>query len=627
MRISLALLPLALTLSLYAQDAAPVAAPAATPADDQPVLTIKRNSHLVVLDVVVTDSKQSPISGLQPTDFTILEKGKPQTILNFDEHGPSAQAAPPPMPNLPPNTFTNYKPVAEDGPLNILLFDAIDTSMVDQAAVRSQMLKFLDTMQPGTRIAIFSLSNRLRLAQGFTSDRELLRAALNDKKSMPKGSILLNDTVNGDTLGNETARGTYSSVDSDADKAFGGIKASSEAHEATISGDMGITDMISGMTALAHYLAGFPGRKNLVWFAGLFPANIARMFSTPTQVSTNAANSPQDNQNQQSMVAMNSFQPEFRETTDLFTQSQVAIYPVDTRGEEILIAPAFTAAGSGQTLVGGDLGIYATFRRDQYYNQPVMDGIAADTGGKGFGNNDMKAELQNIISLGSHYYTIAYTPPDGKWDGEFRDINVKVDQPDTQLYFRHGYYADDPDKPVASHVATAVPPPSAMGTAMLPGAPEPTQIVFAAQIVPVSLTPNPAAVAGNTPGPKVHGPYLEYAVHYGIDPRNIVPQITPDGVHHGKLELTALLYDADGTLVNSASENAAVTIDDKILQQGLHITQNLSVPVDPKRQHGYTFRVGVHDVNGDRVGALEVPVSAIHDPNATVSAAAVPAKQ
>jgi hypothetical protein len=308
----------------------------------------------------------------------------------------------------------------------------------------------------------------------------------------------------------------------------------------------------------------------------------------------------------------NSFQSEFKELTDLLTQAQVAVYPVEASGGE---------KGLSRVPTGGS--IYSTFKRD-IGNQYIMDDTAEGTGGKAFyDTNDLAGAVQKSLSLGSHYYTITYTPTNENWNGYYRGIEVKVDQPDVQLYFRHGYYADDPDKPVASGAA-AVAPPSAMGTAMMYGAPTPAQIVFAAQIVPVSLAPNPAAASGNTPGPKVHGPYIEYAVHYGIDPRNIVPQITPDGVHHGQLEVTALLYDSDGTLVNSASENAAVILDDRILQQGLHITQNLSVPVDPKRQHGYTFRVGVHDVNGDRVGALEVPVSAIHDPNA---AAAAPAKQ
>lgn len=570
-RISLALLPLALALSLYAQDAAPAAT------DDQPVLTIKRSSHLVVLDVVVTDSKQNPISGLQPSDFTILEKGKPQTILNFDEHEPQPQAALPPMPNLPPNTFTNYTPVAENGPLNVFLLDSLNTRITDMSTVRAEILKFLDAMPPGTRIAIFGLSTQLRLLQGFTSDPGLLHAALKDDKNRSKDSkqqpIIPNggQTVNGAAqTGGPATNLVYTIAPKDPT-----FQETSNLHEADLQASIRTQYTLDGFNALAHYLSGFPGRKNLLWFSGSFPLNVA-----PT---LNGLLHP----------IANSFALEYRETIDLLIQGQVAVYPMDARGM------------TGQLQHIG------------------MDEMGESTGGKAFyGTNDLAGAMQRSLSLGSHYYTITYTPPDGRWDGELRDINVKVDQPDLQLYFRHGYYADDPDKPLASGTV-AVAPPSAMGTAMLYGAPEPSQIVFAAQIASVSLTPDPATAHGNNPNPKVHGPYLEYAVHYGIDPRNIVPQITPDGVHHGRLELSALLYDTDGTLVNSMSDTATVIIDDKILQQGLHITQNLSVPVDPKRQHGYTFRIGVHDVNGDRVGALEVPVAAIHDP----AAAAAPAKQ
>jgi len=72
----------------------PVAAPAATPAvpnGTQPVATtgvatIHARTNLVVVDVVVTDSKKNPIHGLQKSDFTLMEDGKLQVIRNFEEH-------------------------------------------------------------------------------------------------------------------------------------------------------------------------------------------------------------------------------------------------------------------------------------------------------------------------------------------------------------------------------------------------------------------------------------------------------------------------------------------------------------------------------------------------------------
>ncbi len=65
-----------------------------------------------------------------------------------------------PMPTLPPGIFTNYSPAPANGAVTLLLLDALNTPWADQAFVRWQLLKFLEQVPPGTRIAIFGLTNR-----------------------------------------------------------------------------------------------------------------------------------------------------------------------------------------------------------------------------------------------------------------------------------------------------------------------------------------------------------------------------------------------------------------------------------------------------------------------------------
>ena len=70
--------------------AAPAAAPAAPngtqPAPTTGIATIRARTNLVVVDVVVTDSKKNPIHGFQKSDFTLMEDGKLQVVRNFEEH-------------------------------------------------------------------------------------------------------------------------------------------------------------------------------------------------------------------------------------------------------------------------------------------------------------------------------------------------------------------------------------------------------------------------------------------------------------------------------------------------------------------------------------------------------------
>jgi len=595
-RILSALLPIALALSLHAQVAAP---------SDTGTLTLRKNSHLVVLDVVVTDGKQNPIRGLKASNFIVLEKGKPQTIGTFDEHEPPPQATPLPMPKLPPNTFTNYTPAPQDGPVNVLLLDALNTPMKDQSYVRYQMLKFLDDMPKGTRIAIFGLTTHLRILQGFTSDPEILRAVLSGKKNLPNASVLLNDPVSGDYPGSD-AFGTPD---------IGEVSANVSQFNAEMQSfqlQLRARYTLDAMNDLARYLSGIPGRKNLIWFSGSFPLDILP---------------DGDLADPFSVVA--SAEDEFRQTTDMLTSSNVAVYPVDARG--LMTPPMFSAANSGHQFARNPAALtnaIGMWGQQTAAEHDTMDAMADATGGKAFYNtNGLKEAVEKSISLGSHYYTITYTPSNDKWNGDYRSIKVKMaDGSGYQLYYRHGYYADDPGKPAIAH-AQAVPAPSAMGTAMLRGAPNPTQIIFEAYIGKLSPTPEAAPAIGNQPEPKLRGPYLSYTVNFGIDPRNIAFQATPDGVYHGSIEFVTLLYDADGTLLNSISNTMVAHMDtatySAALQHGLQTSQIISVPVDPKQKREYYFRIGVHNVTGDRVGAIEVPVTAVHDE----SAPAVPAKQ
>jgi len=52
---------------------------------DVPSITIRSYTRLVVVDVVVTDKKSQPVTGLKAEDFIIEENGKKQKIAVFNE--------------------------------------------------------------------------------------------------------------------------------------------------------------------------------------------------------------------------------------------------------------------------------------------------------------------------------------------------------------------------------------------------------------------------------------------------------------------------------------------------------------------------------------------------------------
>ncbi len=579
----------------------------ATPAP-QPASTIQANANLVVVDVVVTDAQHNPVHKLSAADFTVLESGHAQTIKTFEEHvsNPAASQLPP-LPKLPPGTFTNYSVAPLNGALNVLLLDTLNTPMSAQLVVRGEMLKYLKEARPGTHMAIFGLTTRLILLQGFTSDPELLRAVLNGKKGLPKGSVAMDDVVNGDNpgaddpmmdtlqdappaLGNDPG---YASMIAD----FQQFEAEMQSFQLQLRARM----TLDAFNQLGRYLSALPGRKNLIWFSGSFPINILP---------------DGDLQNPFSVVA--SAADEFRETTELLSRSQVAVYPIDARG--VITTPMLSAANSGNTY-GANPSAFAkdneTFFQNTAGEHGTMDAMAEATGGRAFVNtNGLKEAVEKAIDAGSNYYTLTYTPTNQKWNGDYRKIHIDTARQGLTLAYRRGYFADDPNVPPkrgepASATPGQAPAYSAIRNAMMRGGPDPTEIIFAASVRPSVSGSEPDVAPGNKAAAKTKGPYQRYTVQFGVDAHDIDCPATADGVHHCELEFVIIVYDVDGTLLNSMgggiranipAENYAV-----IRQTGMRFHQDISVPVK-----GESFlRIGVHDETTNKVGAVELPVAAV----------------
>jgi VWFA-related protein len=188
----------------------------------------------VIVDVVVTDSAGKPVHGLSQQDFAVTEDNVPQRVVSFDVHNfDSVSETLPPNVQLPANTFVNLPTVPERGPLYVLLLDLVNTESQDQMWSRQELMKFIDSKPAGTRFEVWVLSDELRMVQGFTSDRNLLAAALDPKH--PKHHVP-RVFLYGQNYG---------------------------------QGDKGA--MISVFLFIAQQLEGLPGRKNLMWMANYFP--------------------------------------------------------------------------------------------------------------------------------------------------------------------------------------------------------------------------------------------------------------------------------------------------------------------------------------------------------------------
>jgi hypothetical protein len=239
------------------------------------------------------------------------------------------------------------------------------------------------------------------------------------------------------------------------------------------------------------------------------------------------------------------------------------------------------------------------------------------------------------VEDGSNYYTLTYVPSNLQWDGRFRAIKVRVEQPGVKLSYREGYYADDPNdrsKLVAGHAAMASGPANTMVTAMMHGGPDPAEILFKVRIRPAAAAPEETPLKNNRANPdprvKVEGPFKEYGVDLVPDAKAVsCPFNAATGTHRCALEISTYVYDRDGQLLimahNAVSQSMSAADYAKLQNSGMAFHQEVSVPVKGQ----YYLRTSIHDLNSDRIGAVEVPIAAVAklDPLKPLMAADAPA--
>jgi VWFA-related protein len=601
------------TISRAQSTTPPSSAPPPRPSPQSTVL--QTTTELVIVDVVVQDKSGHPVHGLTQDSFHLTESKSPQTLRHFEEHSSANPGKPgPELPPMPPGSFTDYTPVPPSGGLNILLLDALNTPTADQAYVRYQLQQYIKNAAPGTRIAIFGLANRLILLQGFTSDPAILKDVINHKL-IPRSSALLDDPSGSGAdpeklseVAQDAADNASSTSAAAAMTQMAANLQQFEAETAAMETKFRLQFTLDAFNTLAHYLAAFPGRKNLLWFSGSFPINILPdpSISNPFAV-----------------VDINS--EEFRETTSLLAKAQVAVYPIDARG--LMPPPMYNAANSGRGYTrnpgkfNSDLSKFTSSQADEH---STMDTLASDTGGHAFYNTNGLAEaVTKAIDIGSNYYTLAYTPSAPRHDGSYRDIRVAVTAPGTsyQLSYRHGYYADTaakPSKQPPPPASASAPAPADSGlayehAAMARGGPTPQDLLFKVRVLPASTTTETTVAPGNNLNP-AHppiAPFRRYLIDFASLPRELTFRLQPDGHRTGAIEYIAYAYDTDGRLLVGDGKTISLNLPpDKyaqLIRGAIAAHLEISVPT-----RGDTFlRIGIRDVPTNRFGVVELPVSTV----------------
>jgi VWFA-related protein len=397
----------------------------APPAESQlgatpPAVTIHAATHLVTVEVVARDHQGHAVTGLTQGDFQVIEQvaGKhekqEQKIAVFRAVNMSQLAAKrEEVVRVPPGVFTNVITTQKDPfPPTVLLIDGLNTEATSQMQVHRQMVRMLASIPDNVPVAIFLLGHSLRLIQNFTTDPKLLKDALQKAASGNANSLAQIDPR--DDPDNLSAFLENIPADANVLPAIERFERENYAVEM----DQRVQKTIDALRSIARYIAGYPGRKNLLWVSSSFPIMI---------------NPDKDF----GLSQMRNYHPEVQEVANALSDANVSLYPMDPAG--VRVQSVFNAG----TQLRGDMGSSIDREEQRQMNQmQAMQMLAEQTGGRICVNdNDLGDCVKKAVEDGSSFYEIAYYPDATGWHGEFHKIIVKTSRPGAHLAHRQGYYA------------------------------------------------------------------------------------------------------------------------------------------------------------------------------------------
>jgi VWFA-related protein len=364
--------------------------------------TLNVNANIVLTNVVVRDKKTGEIvKGLKASDFSIVEDKAPQKIVSFDFENVDQAAV------LAEKTTTTGKATIadmlernfaaspgqlKDHRLMVLFFDL--SSMQDDdidRAVDAATNYVNNQMAPADLVALVSMSTGLSMDQDFTSNKQALLRGLakyngSDESGLADGGTGTTDATSDDGSSFSADDTEYNSLNTDRE--------------------------LLAIRAISKSLEKVDQRKSMLYFSGGLTRN-----GIENQASLRAA-------------------------TNEAAKANLAIYSVDARGLQALPPVGDASKGSlrGNSAYSGKA---ATAQLNaNYASQETLATLAADTGGKFFGDsNDFGPAFTQVQHDTEAYYILGFHSTNRSTDGTFRHLTIKVDRSDLKVEYRPGYYA------------------------------------------------------------------------------------------------------------------------------------------------------------------------------------------
>jgi VWFA-related protein len=411
---------------------------------DEPA-TFKVNVKLVVVRAVVRDSQGHAVGNLRQQDFQIFDKGKLQTITQFEVEQPGSltakarqkaeeNAETPGDPSaLGAASTTASVPVMPERYV-AYMFDDVHLEFGDLAHVRDAAQRHLSTLRPTDRAAIFTTSGQGDL--DFTDDRAKLHDALFRLQPRP---------ISSSSFKHDCPDISYYQADLIVNK--NDMEATQVAMQQALNCSLlklvppGQPDIALGnpsamVTAVSAAVLSGGEHESRISLEGL--KNVVRRVSRMPGQRSVVLVSPG--------FIVPDLEYEFYEIVDRALRAQVAVNTLDARGLYVVM-PFGDASTQAASPMGSEhapppgkalIDIAAASAQDD-----LLASLAENTGGVFFhNNNDMDEGFRRVAQSPEYSYVLAFTPQNLKLDGSYHSLKVTLKSPQKlSLQARRGYYA------------------------------------------------------------------------------------------------------------------------------------------------------------------------------------------
>jgi VWFA-related protein len=393
---------------------------------------------LVEVPVTVVDHSGDPVRGLTRANFRLYDEGKERQITGFDVIDLAAKERQTALSPVNPAARRNF----------LLLFDLSFTSPRSRANAQEAATVFVKkSVLPVDRVAVATLDvdHGFRLLTTFTSDRELIAAAIHNPGGFKSADPLQlsNDVKVGtlDTTGDETAQLLQTQYDMNPnhplpalENVINGFRSEAE-HGRDTNRDVQHSNLpylrarvekeVSFLGELARTLRAVPGRKQIVFLSEGFDASViigrdARAGDATKSENDDAMRSKFESVDTDQRYGSATSQRFLSDMVKFFKGSDVVLHSIDIKGLRVQ-----------NSMEGSSL--------DSNAGLSVLSG---PTGGMLFQNaNDLSASFAKMLHAQELVYVLSFKAEPRK-AGDFHELKVKlVKVPgNPQVSSRSGYY-------------------------------------------------------------------------------------------------------------------------------------------------------------------------------------------